>query len=178
MSSPLYVIGIDQSFTSTGFVVLNNEDQSVVFSARICSDPKSDIFDRVVQITTEVVNLINTWPNAPIILEGLAFGNVGNATRDLAGLQFHLVIKLRELKREVTIYTPLTVKKTAELPKGSKRGKKEMMEALPPDVMALFLSNGFKKTKGLPDITDAYWIARTHINKIKTDEQTVNVTQS
>lgn len=159
-------IGIDQSFTSTGIVMLDVSG-AVQASCRISSNPDQDIFDRAQFITAMIIDFVRDYPAADIAMEGLAFGGVGNATRDLAGLQFHIVIELRKRNRNVIIYTPQTVKKTAELPKGSKRGKAEMIAALPSEVAEYFATSGYKKTKGLPDVTDAYWIARTHINKLK-----------
>jgi len=93
-----------------------------------------------------------------VAIEGLAFGMRGDATRDLAGLQYAIVNKLRfEGGFRVEIIAPNAVKKFAT---GDGRAKKEVLyEALPKSTQEVFLGIGVKKTTGLYDLTDAYWIA-------------------
>jgi len=91
-----------------------------------------------------------------------------NVTPDLGGLQFVIISHLQEvMKREVQIIAPLTVKKQAT---GNGRAKKnEMIECLPSYNLNKFKKLGYKKTTGLGDLADAYWIAKTAHKKYKED---------
>lgn len=156
-----YYMGIDQSFTSCGVVVLDKKSK-VVHSSTIKS-PKTDgvdIFDRAWFIAEQVSNLINKFTPDRVGLEGLAFSKFGDATRDLAGLQFTLVNHLRHVHSydNLIIISPNELKKFAST-KGNAK-KEEMVDSLPKNVLESFQKQNFKKTTGLYDVTDAYWIAR------------------
>ncbi len=91
----------------------------------------------------------------------------GNATRDLAGLQFSIINKIKFiLEKDITIVAPPTLKKSAT---GSgKASKEEMIEALPKEVLELFTKDkNWKKSRGLTDVTDAYFLARYLIDNKK-----------
>jgi Holliday junction resolvasome RuvABC endonuclease subunit len=101
-----------------------------------------------------------------VALEGLAFSKMGNATRDLAGLQFSIITYLRYVCQYKTlIISPNTVKKTAT-GKGNAK-KEEMYEALPQEVKNLFKDMNLKKTTGRYDLTDSYWIGKSAVNIIQ-----------
>jgi len=151
------VMGIDQSFTSSGIIILNNDD--IIYAECFRTNKKNNRFNRAYEITVHITQLIAKYDPDIIAIEGLAFSMRGNATRDLAGLQFVIVTYLQEvLNTEVDIIAPLTVKKFAT---GSGNAKKEdMISHLPEDALDLFLATGVKKTTGLADLADAYWIAK------------------
>jgi len=155
------VMGIDQSFTSSGIIILNNDD--IIHSECFKTNKEDNRFNRAYVITVRIKQLIDEYHPDIIEIEGLAFAMRGNATRDLAGLQFVIVTYLQEvMHKEVDIISPLTIKKFAT---GSGKAKKdEMISHLPEDVLQLFLSTGVKKTTGLADLTDAYWIAKLTSN--------------
>lgn len=89
----------------------------------------------------------------------------GNATRDLAGLQFSIITKINFiLKRDITIVAPPTLKKSAT--GTGKASKEEMIDALPKDILEVFTKEkNWKKSRGLTDVTDAYFLARYLIDK-------------
>jgi len=153
------ILGIDQSYTRLGFCVLDGEQEVVEFGT-FTTDTKQDIYDRAATAAQFVVDKMLEHNITELHIEGLAFGMVGNATRDLAGLLFIIVSTVRRLTKSPTIciIAPTAAKKTAT---GSgKAHKKEMIESLPLNVAVRF-KESYKKTTGLPDIADAYWIART-----------------
>jgi len=152
------ILGIDQSYNSSGIIVL--EDGDIIHSERFVSNKTFDRFGQAYEIAIHIANVVDTFTPDIIAIEGLAFGMRGNVTRDLGGLQFVIVAHLQEVKkRPVKIVAPLTVKKFAT---GSGRAKKEeMIESLPKEVLNEFLDLGVKKTTGLADLADAYWIALT-----------------
>lgn len=149
-------IGIDQSFTSTGVVVVDHYRKLIGFKI-ITSDPKDDNILRAWCITNSLRNFILDHPSPKIAIEGLAFSANGRTTRDLAGLQYAVAHMVRYgVYRELTIVPPTTLKKSAT---GSGRAtKKDMVDALPQDVLAKF-SQKYSMNKGLTDLADAYHLA-------------------
>jgi len=155
-------LGIDQSYTSTGIVLI--DDKGELHSTITINTKKGgyknnflrakDIAD---SIHSFVLDLEAKGHEVYIGIEGLPYGSVSNITRDLAGLQFLIVCSLPEESLDtVEVYTPSSVKKYAT--KSGKATKEEMFMALPDDVKDKV--SKFPKTKGRYDITDAYWIAR------------------
>lgn len=151
------VLGVDQSYTSCGLAVAD-EDKLVAFH-RFKTDSTLDVYDRAIQVANFIVEYIQLHKVESVRIEGLAFGMRGDATRDLAGLIFVLITNMRTRCKDVScsIVAPTSLKKFAT---GSgKSDKKAMIEALPVDVRDEFVEAGFKKTTGLTDLTDAYWLA-------------------
>lgn len=157
-------LGIDQSYTFCGIVLLN-EDGAVEFST-IHTSTGCDIYDRAGNVASHIGNIIKKYKPAVVGVEGLAFAKFGNATRDLAGLLFVIMNKMRtDGVNDISIIPPNTLKKSAT---GSgKATKEDMVNALPEDVKVSFKKQ-YKKTKGLYDIADAYWIARHILDENKT----------
>ena len=156
------VLGIDQSYTSCALVLI--QDGEVIQTEKISSNKDWDRFDQAADIAAKVSRFVKPWGEQidKIGIEGLAFGGKGNVTRDLAGLQFCIVNKLRETghRKNIKIISIKTVKVFA-CGKGHGNAKKEeLFEALPNHVKRDFMEKKFKKTTGLFDMTDAYWIAR------------------
>lgn len=151
-------IGIDQSYTSTGFVVLN--DKKEMIDCQTFSTPKDDdIFKRAWDLSEIIISEIKKYDECMLAIEGLAFSMKGNATRDLAGLQFCIVSKIKYmLGQDITIVAPPTLKKSAT--GGGKASKEEMIDALPENILKVFTEEkNWKKSRGLTDVTDAYFLA-------------------
>jgi len=149
------IISIDQSFTSCGIVVL--EDEVVAHAEKFTSDSNKDMFERAWDVSSHIVNLHKTHKADIVALEGLAFNDIGNQTRNLAGLQYTIITRLRFVENVSTIIVaPTAVKRVAT---GSGRAKKDtLLDNLPENILQYFLSLGVKKTTGLRDLCDAYWI--------------------
>lgn len=162
----MLVLGIDQSYNASGIVVL--EGDNIIHSGCFKSNKEFDRFGQAYEIAIHIANIVDAYKPDIVAIEGLAFGMKGNVTRDLGGLQFVIVAHLQEVKKQpVKIVAPLTVKKFAT---GSGRAKKnEMIESLPNYALNEFLELGVKKTTGLADLADAYWIAKTAQNLHKED---------
>jgi Holliday junction resolvasome RuvABC endonuclease subunit len=162
------ILAIDQSYTSCGIVVLN--DGQIQYVERFVTDKTRDIFERAWELTEHLRAIaLNCKPDV-IALEGLAFAKNGNATRDLASLQSAIVTVLRFIdKYDTMIISPNTVKKVAT-GKGNS-SKEEMVEMLPEDVRREFDALGVKKTTGLHDLCDAYFIGIAAQNVLITQEK-------
>lgn len=161
------ILSIDQSYTCSGIVILDDgqiKHLEVYKTARPAK--KNDMkatYHRAFMVSEHICNLAKIHKPDLVSIEGLAFGMRGNATRDLAGLQFVIVTELIErLHLDVEVISPLSVKKFAT---GSGKAKKEeMISSLPEDILNKFLDLGVKKTTGLADLADAYWIGLTADN--------------
>jgi len=160
------ILGIDQSYTSSGVVLI--EDGNLKHAYKYSADKEKNRFGQAHEIALYIANLVDEHIPDIIAIEGLAFGMRGNVTRDLGGLQFVIVSHLQEVKNyKVEIVAPTSVKKFAT---GSGRAKKdEMIDKLPDSVYNLFEGMGVKKSTGLADLADAYWIAK-HTENIYNEE--------
>lgn len=170
------ILSIDQSYTCSGIVLLTdgNVTHCEVFKTEKPEDKKdmNATYRRAFLVSERIKHLAKKYEPDLISIEGLAFGMRGNATRDLAGLQFVIIVDLLiRLKYDIEVVSPLSVKKFAT---GSGKAKKiEMIESLPEDTLNKFKKLGVKKTTGLADLADAYWIGLTaeSIRKNKETEE-------
>lgn len=154
------ILGIDQSYTSCGLCLVNEDGVLIAFD-RFKTNSENDTYARALEAAVHICDFITKHNPDRVQLEGLAFGIRGNATRDLAGLLFTIVnvIKLNHPAISCAIVAPTSVKKRAT---GSgKAKKKEMIAALPADVLQKFKEANYKLTTGLADLADAYWISQT-----------------
>jgi Holliday junction resolvasome RuvABC endonuclease subunit len=151
-------LGIDQSYTGSGFCIINEACEVIEFGL-IKSDKTQTSYERALSTALQICDLIAHYNPDEVNIEGLAFGMTGNATRDLAGLLYTIVnvTKLKHPSVAYVMHSPTTVKKRAT---GSGKAKKpEMIAALPEGLRSAILERGIKKTTGLADIADAYFIA-------------------
>lgn len=162
------ILGIDQSYTSAGYCVLDNDENIITFGTIKTSPDDGDVFKRAREITNQLKKIATDNSVDYVGLEGLAFGGFGNATRDLAGLQFLIVDEFGS--DNVTITAPTAVKKLALGKRKGKTTKHDLFEALPELTQKSFLDFGLKKTKGLYDVTDSYWISISTLRSKKTQK--------
>jgi len=156
------ILAIDQSYTSSGIIVFM--DDEMIHAERFPTSKHDNIFKRAASVADRVERVAKEYEIDAIAMEGLAFGMRGSATRDLAGLQFVIAVHMQERHGyEVIIIAPLTVKKFAT---GSGKAKKEkMLECVPQNIKDYFGEKlGVKKTTGLLDMVDAYWIGKTAVS--------------
>lgn len=153
-------LGIDQSFTSSGICILDEHSNVVHHETINTTDADGDIFDRAIKVVKRIEEIIHQYEPVRVGIEGLAFSKFGNATRDLAGLQFVIITHLRrtfpDFGTKLDIISPNLLKKFAS-GKGS-ASKDDMFAALSPEYAAIFTC--YKKTKGRSDVVDAFWLAK------------------
>jgi Holliday junction resolvasome RuvABC endonuclease subunit len=158
------IVSVDQSFCNCAVVFLN--DGAIADFKIIKSDKTQDIFERAHYITNQLINITNLYKPDHVALEGLSLSNFGNATRDLAGLQFVIVSMLRFYHGyNIIIIPPKTVKKIAT--GNGNASKDDMIEHLPKIVREEFAAIGYKKSTGLKDLADAYWIGIACVELLK-----------
>jgi len=151
------VLGIDQSFNSSGIVVMVNDN--IIHCECFKSNKEKNRFGQAYEIAMYIGGVVDKFKPNVIGIEGIAFGTRGNILIDLSGLQYAIIICMQEIKKQkVQIIPPTTLKKFAT---GSgKASKQEMIDALPYDVLDKFLKMGYKKTTGISDLSDAFWICK------------------
>lgn len=151
-------MGLDQSYTNSGICIVDNSINLVEFGTIKTTDKDGDHFDRCSIIAKQIVQYAEKHKPTNIAIEGLAFGMRGDATRDLAGLFFILITSLRNSGFKPLIVPPLTLKKFAT---GAGRAEKQqMVDSLPDGIADRFTAAGFKKTTGLYDLADAFFLAK------------------
>jgi crossover junction endodeoxyribonuclease RuvC len=152
------VLGIDQSFTGTGIVVLN-ESGNVDHLQKITSEKGSGRVNQIMTISNEILDIISKYKITTVKIEGLSLGSNSSVTRDLAGLMYGILLKIKEEHGiDAEVVAPKSVKKYAT---GNGNAKKQdMFDALPEDIQKRILELGVKKTTGMYDIADAYFIAK------------------
>lgn len=149
--------GIDQSFKNTGIVVVQN---GIVLGYTVLSydgKPKTPVEKalRAQEIVHRAVEFVSGFGATRVYIEGLSFGSAGDAARDLAGLQMMFLAALANAEMEISVIAPPTLKKFAT--GNGRAGKKDMFEALPPQIREEF---GMVKIKdGRTDLTDAFFLA-------------------
>lgn len=148
-------MGIDQSYTNTAFVFLDDDKELVSYGV-ISTSKDFDKIERARDIANQLADQALSHKPKKIAIEGLAFGAKGDATRDLGGLLFIIIDRLLYTHGfEVVVVAPNTVKKHAT--DNGRAAKEEMFERLPESVQSSF--KPIPKTKGRLDLTDAYWLA-------------------
>lgn len=151
------IMGIDQSFTSTGIVIQGHDGHLTYMTIETKkTDHPLEKFHRAIDISNQIVKLISDYDVTKVNIEGLAMGNIkGNANRDLASLQGVIVTHiLEDTLAEVNVVTPTSLKKFAT-GKGNAK-KEELFMALPPGVITEI--EAYPKSRGRFDVTDAYWL--------------------
>lgn len=153
------VLGIDQSYACTGLVIC--EDEEIIHGEVYKTTTENDTFMRSYLIAAHIAKVAKKFEVDYIMMEGLSYAARGDVTRDLAGLMYTIVVKLNVVQRyELEIIPPTTLKKFAS---GYGFAKKEnMIDALPDAAREYFESLGVKKTTGLADLADAYWLSQMY----------------
>lgn len=159
----MIVMGIDQSLTSTAYVVVN-ETKEVLSSGVVRSNKEDSLPIRCRDITQELVEA--TWmpeilngSDLKISIEGLSYGSIGSATRNLAVLMGWIQFGLYTGDSN-WVETPATSLKKFATGNG-KAEKVDMLEAVPEEFREHIKANYNKsgKKSGLTDLPDAYHLA-------------------
>lgn len=189
------LISIDQSTAKFAYVIWNN---NAPISRNIIRTGKSDckkqidnvkyfdtIIEQIIYIIETFIDIVKQEKPDVICFEGLAFGAMGDQTRNLAGLYFCMLYKLKELgyseNVNLFIVTPTKNKAYARtlLPepidkkeKKVKMDKKVMIglaEETWPKILEGLKNSG--KDAGREDIADALHIGRYVYNVILQKEK-------
>ena len=122
------ILSIDQSYTCSGIVILKD---GICTHAEVHKTGKVDRKDllamikRAHGISAHLAKIAKKHKPDLVAIEGLAYGMTGSATRDLAGLQFAIIIDLLiRNKYNVEIIVPKAAKSLAVGPRPPIKGFK------------------------------------------------------
>lgn len=161
------IVSADQSYTSSGIAVLSDDGQ-LLSCHTYKTDDQNDMYSRAWEFAQHVSGIAEEYDARFIAVEGLAYAKSGDSTRDLAGLQYVVICVLRFIHGYyVEVVYPTTVKKFAT-GKGNSN-KDALVEHLPDQVRTHFDQQNAKKSTGLYDLTDAYWIGRVALDNVPQD---------
>jgi Holliday junction resolvasome RuvABC endonuclease subunit len=160
------IAGIDPSLTSLGLTITNEEGVLIEYHKITSVLPKEYMEDRLIDIDTQLLDVLRGHTDIVAVgIEGMSYGSISSSTRTLAQLYGVLTTTIRrELGIRCDTFAPTSVKKFATT--NGRAEKIEMVEALPEEVRELFKKD-FKKSTGLFDLTDAYWIAQMTLDNYK-----------
>lgn len=150
------LLAIDQSLRCTAWCIFEDDmlGSMTHFGCIKTFKDTGSLFDRIDIISSQIGEL-NKQGIGYLCREGLSFGGVGNATRDLAQLVGAIENECGKAFLEVS---PKSVKKFAT--GNGNATKEDMINALPTEVANRFKERNFKKSTGLADLADAYFIGR------------------
>lgn len=165
------VLGVDQSLTVTAWVLMD-DTYKVLEEGVIRTTNEDTLQERCVAISSGLTDVFRCGEVDSFSIEGLSYGSIGNATRNLAVLFGHIQATCYDYHflegTNKWLETPATsLKKFAT---GSGRADKKDMLAAVPEPYQQYLRDNFKgtgKKSGLKDLPDAYWLARKGIEEYK-----------
>lgn len=154
------LISLDISIRSTGYCIFNDKGELVVFGT-INSSSKDLIYTRLDYIESKLISILNKYKITTACVEAPSFGSRGAMSYNLFGVHFSIV---RVLNNYNIAYSQLNIASIKKYATGNGRaGKENMVDCLPVEIKELFLNEGFKKTTGLYDLTDAYFIGKKYM---------------
>ncbi len=151
----MLTVGIDLALRKTGFVVLEDGE---LLTHCVLKSTAEDVFSCVEQNVNMLQECLKFVPmGSKVAIESLSLGSVSSSTRTLAINYGAVFFNVLYNVYDVWEIAPTSLKKFAT---GNGRADKSaMVEALPNSVRDEF--NGqYKKTTGLFDVTDAYFLAK------------------
>jgi len=158
------IMSIDQSLSCSGITIWDNEGKCIYFT---CVKTKSGVpaILRIREITQALANMCSTYSIECIVAESLPFGINSTSVRPLAGLHMCIQNLAQDLAIAFTESNVTAVKRFAT-GKGTAK-KSDMIDAFANDNKILFekAAKLYKKTTGLADLADSYWIYKLYRSK-------------
>jgi len=160
----MILMSIDQSLSCSGVMVWEKGD---VKQALLIKTPTSlSVIERIRDISVELEQMITEYKITHIVIESLPYGLNSTSVRPLAGLYYCIQNLCIDLHIQFAEANVTAVKKFAT---GSGRAKKpEMIAAAQlaaPKLFKNIMDSGVKKTTGLADLADSYFIGAYFGNK-------------
>lgn len=153
------VLSIDQSLVNNALIIW---EDGIIYDFEVLHTTNIDKEAiRIMKIVDRIEEIIKEDNISVISLEALSFGSISTSVRPLAGLYYAICILGERLGLEVIDFTPKSVKKFATGSGNAK--KKQMWEALPPNIKTKFESKVKTISAGKYDLADAYFIGRMYL---------------
>ena len=155
------VISLDQSLSSTGITLVKDNELVMIGSIRRPKEITEEV-KQLIYMIDKISYLMDTYNPTYIILEGLPFGMNSPSVRPLAALFYMILIECYNRGIKYTVVRPTEAKKIAG---SGKLKKNDMIDALPEEIVNRLSMDGYKKTTGLADAADSYWIYKVYEKK-------------
>ena len=155
------LLAIDLSLRGTGYVIF--EDEKLMKYGVINTSNEDTMFERILYIQEVLDELIISNEITNVCIENVAFGAKGAVVYQLQGSHLAVclnIFKVHKIIPEVIAIT--TIKK--QFVGSGRADKKQMLEALPKDVRALF-EKDYCPSRNLYDLTDAYACGVVYIKR-------------
>jgi len=154
-------MGIDPSFNSTGVVILEDDNPIPIFATCLKSDTEASKIFRAVKMGQDCVAIAKEYKIDICFIESPALNFVrgnSNIRADLAGLYYRVAGDISILNGiPLKSVTPKSLKLFGS--GTGKATKEQMVESVPEDALEYFASMNYRKTTGLQDLADAYFLA-------------------
>ena len=155
------LLAIDQSITCTAWVIFEG-DQYDMTSFGCIKTKKDTSRNNLYRRSSEICGVLRHLSTQvdTLVREGLGFGlSNSNASRDLAYL-------VGAIERDCGPFFEVAPTQLKKFSTGSgKADKQDMIEALPEYILTQFMDAGYKKSTGLSDLADAYFIGKWFASK-------------
>lgn len=166
------ICGIDQSLTHTAIVIFDYYTEEIV-DLKIFKSTKKDgnrelsPEERIFALNNTVQNYIEENRCEYVFIEGLSLNSNSRTMRDLAGLYYVIKASLIGMGTPCHHIPPKSVKAFAL---NGKASKEEMFEVIPEEDKKIIIDTKAKKTTGLYDLSDAYFIGKLGLYKLKNED--------
>lgn len=109
----MIILGIDPGTTTVGFALIKKE--WAVFEILdfwvLKTTPKININDKILEIWTDIKEIINTYKPKILSIEKLFFQNNAKTAMDVSGARWVMIYEAMKAGLQIQEYTPLQVKK-------------------------------------------------------------------
>jgi len=166
------ICGIDQSLTNTGIIIFNYNTEEIV-DLKVFKSTKRNgkkeftPEERIFALNESIQEYVLEHSCEFVFLEGLSLNSNSRTMRDLAGLYYVIKSSFYGNGTPCHHIPPKSVKAFAL---NGNAKKDEMFDVMPENDKEILLETKAKKTTGLYDLSDAYWIGKFGLNKLKNDE--------
>ena len=166
------ICAIDQSLTNTGIVIFDYNTENIVELKVLKSTKRNGEQEftpeqRIFALNEAIQTIIAEHNCEYVFLEGLSLNSNSRTMRDLAGLYYVIKSTLYGSGIPCHHIPPKSVKAFA-LHGNAK--KDEMFDVMPEDDKLKLIETKAKKTTGLYDLSDAYFIGKFGMNKLKNSD--------
>lgn len=164
----MVLISIDQSLSSTGMMVWDKEANEKIVWLLSKTKTKQELILRIREQVENIKGVAESCGATDIVIESLPFGINSRSVRPLAALYYQIHSMCIDEGINFHEANVTAVKKFATT--SGKAKKDEMVAAFledAPKLHAKILKDGVKKTTGLQDLADAYFIGKFHLNKVE-----------
>jgi Holliday junction resolvasome RuvABC endonuclease subunit len=161
------LLSIDQSLSCSGMVLWKDTEASEIFVVK--TQTGKEVLIRIKEVIDEVHQICKKHKVKNIVIEALPYGINSTSVRPLAGLYYCIANYCSDNNIGFNEANVSAVKKFAT-GKGNAK-KSDMITSFSTTKMyERALKLGYKKTTGLADLADAYFIGKLRIKEIEDEK--------